>query len=281
MQSPERKIILITGATDGLGKLVAQNFAKAGSTLLLHGRDLRKGKATVQEIQSMTANQNIHYYNADLASMQEVESLGAQILDNHERLDVLINNAAVGGGPKGSSKRELSKDGYELRFAVNYLSHFFLTLKLLPLIKKSSASRIVFVSSIGQSPIDFNDLMMEKKYDSFTAYCRSKLAMIMFGFELALQLKDAGIIVNSLHPATLMPTNMVYDYFGYTSGTIEEGAKVVEYVAVSPETKNVSGAYFNQMKEAQANSQAYDTEARRRLWELSEGLAKKHFQTNQ
>ena len=268
------KTILITGATDGLGKLVAQHAAAAGATLVLHGRNTAKGNAVQEEIISKTGNSNIGYYNADFSSLAEVKSLSEAVLANHKTLHVLINNAAIGGGPKGSKQRELSQDGLELRFAVNYLSHFLLTQKLLPLLQESAPARIVNVSSIGQSPLDFTDLQLERRYDSYEAYAKSKLAQIMFGFELAERLKNKGITVNSLHPATLMDTNMVHDFFGRTTSTVEEGAKVVEYVAFAEETKNVTGAYFNQLQQAKANAQAYDGEARKKLWQLSEELTK-------
>jgi len=268
------KSVLITGATDGLGKLVATHAAEAGATVMLHGRNKEKGKRVVEEIKSETGNQNMFYYNADFSSLNEVKKLSDEVLANHAQLHVLINNAAIGGGPKGSRQRELSKDGYELRFAVNYLSHFLLTQKLLPLIIQSAPARIVNVSSIGQSPLDFNDIQLEKQYDSFDSYAKSKLAQIIFGFELAENVKDKNIVVNSLHPATLMNTNMVQQFFGRTSSTVEEGAKVVEYVAFADETKDTTGVYFNQQQPAKANAQAYDIQARKKLWQLSEELTK-------
>jgi NAD(P)-dependent dehydrogenase (short-subunit alcohol dehydrogenase family) len=274
MLSLTDKTIMITGATDGLGKLVAKHLAVAGATLILHGRNKGKGRRTVEEIQSLSGNKKIFYHNADFASLDEVQKLSKEILEHYQQLSVLINNAAIGGGPRGKQKRELSKDGYELRFAVNYLAHFLLTQNLLPLISKSAPSRIVLVASIGQSPLDFNDLMMEKHYESFEAYCRSKLAQIMYGLELAEKVKDNNVTVNSLHPASLMNTNMVYEFFGHTSSNVEDGARVVEYVAVGPETAGKTGVYFNQMKEGKANSQAYDQNARKMLWQISEELTK-------
>jgi NAD(P)-dependent dehydrogenase (short-subunit alcohol dehydrogenase family) len=271
------KIVLITGATDGLGKLVAIRAAKAGANLILHGRNQTKGARLLDEIMSKSATESHHYYNADFSSLQQVKALSSKIKAEHPQLHILINNAAIGGGPKGNSKRQLSADGFELRFAVNYLAHFLLTQNLLPLLKQSAPARIVHVSSIGQAPIDFNDLMMEKKYDSYTAYCRSKLAQIMYGMELAEQLKLTGVSVNSLHPATLMNTNMVYDFFGHTSSTVEEGADAVGYVAFAKETEGISGAYFNQKKPANPNAQAYHAEARKKLWQISEELVNSYL----
>ncbi|HEV7333376.1 MAG TPA: SDR family NAD(P)-dependent oxidoreductase [Flavisolibacter sp.] len=274
MQPLKGKTVLITGATDGLGKEVAHRAAAAGATLLLHGRSREKGNNVVQEIKSATGNEDIVYYNADFSSLQEVAYFSEEVLKNHEALHVLINNAAIGGGPKGSSRRELSKEEYELRFAVNHLSHFLLTQNLLPLLQQSAPSRIVHVSSVGQSPLYFDDINLGKRYDSFDAYCKSKLAQILYGFELAEKLEGTGVTVNSLHPASLMNTNMVHDFFERVSSSVEEGADVVMYVAFSDQTVGVTGAYFNQFKQAKANAQAYEQGARKKLWQLSENLTK-------
>ncbi|MDQ3278141.1 MAG: SDR family NAD(P)-dependent oxidoreductase [Bacteroidota bacterium] len=274
MQSLNGKTVLITGATDGLGKEVAKRAAAAGASLILHGRNSAKGEQVVQEIKAATGAEGIVYYNADFASLEEVEQLCEKVLAHHSALHVLINNAAVGGGPKDSSPRELSKDGYELRFAVNYLSHFLLTQALLPLLKASAPSRIVNVSSIGQSPLRFDDMQLEKGYNSFDAYCKSKLAQILYGFSLAEKLRGTGVTVNSLHPASLMDTNMVHDYFGRVSSSVQEGAHVVMHVAFADAAKDTTGAYFNQMKPARAHAQAYDEGARKKLWQLSEQWTK-------
>jgi len=189
MNSLAGKTILITGATDGLGKLVSKRAAAEGATLLLHGRNKEKGAKLLDEMKASANNQNIFYYNADFSSLEEVFNLSQEILAEHKSLHVLINNAAIGGGPKGSSERELSKNGYEVRFAANYLSHYLLTQKLLPLLLQSAPARIANVASIGQSPLNFSDIQSKSRYDSFDAYCKSKLAQIIFGFELAEQLK--------------------------------------------------------------------------------------------
>lgn len=275
--SLKEKTVLITGATDGLGKEVAKRVAAAGATLLLHGRNRAKGENILEEIKAATSNDNIYYYNADFSSLQEVKHLSEDVLSNHSSLHVLINNAAVGGGPKGAAVRELSRDGYELRFAVNHLSHFLLTQNLLPILKASAPARIVNVSSIGQSPLNFDDLQLEKRYLSFDAYCKSKLAQILYGFSLAEELKDTGVVVNSLHPATLMDTNMVHDFFGRVSSTVDEGADAVMQLAFAEETGGVTGAYFNQCTQEKAAAQAYDGEARKKLWQASEALTKAYL----
>lgn len=269
MDNLSGKTVFITGSTDGLGKVVALRLARRGASVLLHGRNPQKGDAVLSEIGRSTDDKDIEYYNADLSSLKEVRSMATEVLSRHDRLDLLINNAGLGGGHKGNSKREISRDGYELRFAVNYLSHFLLTYSLLPIIKAAAPSRIINVSSVGQHPIDFDDVMLLKGYDSFRAYRQSKLAQIMFTIDLAEELKGTGVIVNCLHPATLMNTNMVYEFFGSTMSSVEDGADALEFLATSEKTANITGGYFDQKRQAKANAQAYDSAARRRLRELS------------
>jgi NAD(P)-dependent dehydrogenase (short-subunit alcohol dehydrogenase family) len=274
------KTVLITGATDGLGKQVALQVARAGATLLLHGRNKDKGATVCEEISRATGNDDIHYYNADFGALDEVKSLSELVLNQHGQLHVLINNAAVGGGPKGVKHRELSRDGLELRFAVNYLAHYVLTENLLPLLVRSAPARVVHVSSIGQAPLDFSDLMLEQHYDSFDAYCKSKLAQILYGMAQAEELKEKGVTVNSLHPATLMNTKMVKELFGPSSSTVEEGVEAVEQLAFSDETEGVTGTYFNQKRAVRANRQAYDADARRQLLTISRQLAGNYLINN-
>lgn len=269
MESLKDKVILITGSTDGLGKLTARRFAARGAAVLLHGRTKSKGEAVLAEMSEETGSDRLEYYNADLASLEEVRHMSEAVLARHKKLHLLINNAGLGGGPKGNAKRGVSRDGHELRFAVNYLSHFLLTYSLLPIIKAAAPSRIINVSSIGQHPIDFEDVMLSKGYESFRAYRQSKLAQIMFTIDLAAELKGTGVVVNCLHPATLMNTNMVLEFFGSTMSSVEDGANALEYVATSEETANVTGEYFDEQRKARAIVQAYDAEARKKLRDLS------------
>jgi NAD(P)-dependent dehydrogenase (short-subunit alcohol dehydrogenase family) len=261
------KTMLVTGATDGLGKRVARELAAKGATVLLHGRSPERLGATLEELRSETGSEKLDTYLADLSSLGEVRGLAEQILSEHDRLDVLINNAGV-----ISQVRKESEDGHELTFIVNYLSHFLLTSLLLLLLKDSAPSRVVNVASAAQSSIDSADPMLERGYDAMRAYSQSKLAQVMFTFELAERLSGTGVTVNALHPASLMDTKMVRDTFGYTMSTIEEGAEAVVRLAASPELEGVTDRYFDGVREARAFRQAYDAEARRKLWALSEKL---------
>ncbi len=243
----EEETILVTGATDGLGKRVASALAGRGATVLLYGRSRERLETTFEQIREQTGNEKLRCYLANLSSLGAVRDLAGHILSDKERLDVLVNNAGV-----ISPEREESEDGHELTFAVNYLSHFLLTSLLLPLLRASASARIVNVASAGQSPIDLDDPMFERGYDAMRAYTRSKLAQVMFTFELAGRLQHTGVTVNALHPASLMDTKMVRGTFGYTMSTIEEGAEAVVRLAASPELEGVTGRYFDGRREGRS-----------------------------
>jgi NAD(P)-dependent dehydrogenase (short-subunit alcohol dehydrogenase family) len=186
-------------------------------------------------------------------------------METYDRLDVLVNNAAAVSG----DERQTSADGHELAFAVNYLAHFALTYRLLPLLEASAPARIVNVSSMGQTPIDFADVMMERSYNPGDAYRRSKLAQIMFTIDLAAELDANHVTVNSLHPARSMNTARVVNGGFQPLSSVEEGAEATMQLAVSPALVGRSGLYFNGLNEAKANLQAYDTAARAQLRTLS------------
>jgi NAD(P)-dependent dehydrogenase (short-subunit alcohol dehydrogenase family) len=267
MRDAAEATILVTGATDGLGRRVARELGARGSTVLVHGRSPERLEATLEELRGQTSSQKVGSYLADLSSLAAVRDLADRILSEYDRLDVLVNNAGI-----IVQERKESEDGYELTFAVNYLSHFLLTSLLLPLLKGSAPARVVNVASAGQSPIDFDDPMLERGYEAMRAYSQSKLAQVTFTFELAERLSDTRVGVNALHPASLMDTKMVHSTFGYTMSTVEEGSEAVVRLAVSPELEGVTGRYFDGTREARADGQAYDKEARQTLWELSEEL---------
>jgi len=260
----EEQVILITGATDGLGRGLAAELAAAGATVLVHGRDEERGAEVVREL-----GDRARFYRADLASLDEVCRLAGEVLAREPRLDALVNNAGVGTTLPGDGERLESRDGYELRFAVNYLATFALTRLLLPRLIESAPARIVNVSSAGQAPIDFDDVMLERHYSGVQAYCQSKLAQIMLTFDLAEELRDRGVTATALHPATYMPTKMVVHAGTSPVSTLEEGVEATRRLVAYPELDGVTGAYFNRTTEARADAQAYDEEARRRLRQLS------------
>ncbi|MFB7665971.1 SDR family NAD(P)-dependent oxidoreductase [Kitasatospora sp. NPDC056138] len=262
-------IIFITGATDGLGRALAHRLAADGATLILHGRDQAKLDRTAAEIRDIHGVDRPRTLLADLAELAQVRALAADVHAATDHLDVLVSNAGIGGGEPDGRTRRTSADGHELRFAVNYLAGFLLTLELLPLLRASAPARIVNVASIGQEPIDFDDLMLERDYSGTRAYCQSKLAQIASGFELAGRVPATEITVNSLHPATYMPTKMVLQEVGYQIDSIEEGVAATYRLVTDPALATTTGRFFDRSREAQAHAQAYDTHARDELWQRS------------
>jgi NAD(P)-dependent dehydrogenase (short-subunit alcohol dehydrogenase family) len=261
------KTVLITGATDGLGRALAREVLDAGATVLVHGRSPERIAATVAELDS---GDRVRSYRADLASLAEVHALADAVLAAEPRIDVLVNNAGIGTRIDGVERREVSADGYELRFAVNYLAGFALTERLLDRVRAGAPSRIVNVSSLGQQAIDFGDVMLERDgaYSGVRAYCQSKLAQILFTFELAPQVAGDGVTVTALHPATYMPTKMVPSPIS----TLEEGVEATLRLAADPALDGVTGRFYDGVREAAPDPQADDPDARARLWELSQRL---------
>ena len=268
----EDTVVLVTGSTDGLGRAVAGRLAGAGATVLIHGRDSDKLASTAHELRSASGNDRIRSYLADFSSLDEVRGMAHEVEAENHRLHVLINNAGVGSGRPAGTTRQESGDGYELRFAVNHLAGFVLTMRLLPLLRRSAPARVVNVASAGQYPIDFDDVMLEADYDGARAYRQSKLAQIMFGFDLAHRVPAGEVTVSSLHPATFMPTKIVLEQHGQSVDSLEEGVEATLRLAVATDLDGVTGRYFNRQAEARADEQAYDAAARRRLWDLSAAL---------
>jgi NAD(P)-dependent dehydrogenase (short-subunit alcohol dehydrogenase family) len=262
----EEKVVFVTGSTDGVGRLVAKRLAGAGAQVLVHGRDRSRGERVVAEIRADGGS--AAFFVADLSSLAAVRQLSDVVRKATDRLDVLINNAGIGTGGDGT-RREVSADGHELRFAVNYLAGFLLTHRLLPLLERSAPARIINVASLGQQPIDFEDVMLTRAYDGARAYCQSKLAQIMFTIDLAEQLKGKNVTVNSLHPATYMNTRMVRQAGVTPWSTVEEGAEAIIHLATSPALAKTTGRFFNGMNPAHPNAQAEDPKARQRLRELT------------
>ena len=261
------KTVLITGSTDGVGRYVATRLAAAGAKVLIHGRDIARAKTLSEEIKRAGGGEPA-FYQADLSSLAGARQLADAVLADHSRLDVFISNAGI-GSQNGGPGRQTSADGHELRFAVNYLAGFLLARRLLPLLKQSAPSRIVNVASLGQHPIDFDDVMITGGYSGSRAYAQSKLSQIMFTIDLAEELKASGVTVNSLHPATYMNTTMVRAGGITPISTVEQGGAAILHLVTGDDVAGKSGLFFNGMQEARANPQAYDATARQRLRTLS------------
>jgi NAD(P)-dependent dehydrogenase (short-subunit alcohol dehydrogenase family) len=250
------QIILVTGSTDGHGRRVAEELVKLDATVLVHGRNPEKVERVTSEIGASRG------LTADLSRLGEVRALAGEI----DQLDTLVNNAGI-----VMPERQESPDGYELTFAVNYLSHFLLTALLLP--KLREPARIVNVSSIGQYPLDLDDLQYERDFNGYYAYAKSKLAQILFTYELAERLGERDLTVNALHPATLMDTPMVLGPGGTPQSSVEEGVAATLRLITDPSLDGVTGSFFNGKRDWRPDEQANDPQARRRLWDESERLA--------
>jgi retinol dehydrogenase 12 len=268
------KIILVTGATEGIGRVTAERLAGMGARLTILSRNPAKIAQTAAEIRQSTGAE-VDTIVADLSVQAQVRAAAQEFLANHDRLDVLINNAGA-----VFTSRKVSQDGYEMTFALNHLGYFLLTLQLLDKLKASAPARIVNVSSDAHqgASLDFSDLQAEKSYSAFGAYGRSKLANIYFTYELARRLEGSGVTVNCLHPG-FVATN-----FGRSNGGIfqpifrlaqlfalsqEQGAQTSIYLASSPEVAGVSGKYFDRKKAVASSRISYDRPAAERLWAAS------------
>lgn len=276
------KVCLVTGATAGIGKVTTKELARIGANVVMLCRNRIKGEAVKEEIEKTYHDAKVDMLLADLSSLNDVCRAADEFKSKYSRLDVLINNA---GGV--NYKRKVTVDGLEATFEVNYLSHFLLTGLLLDSLKAGAPSRIINVSSAAHTPgrIDFDDLQSKNKYNGWSAYSSSKLAQVLFTYELADRLNGSGVTVNALHPG-LVSSNfnsntggivhviagLVYAIAGISA---EEGAKTSVYLASSPEVEGVSGKYFYKCKAKTSSKVSYDLSIRRRLWEVSEELVNK------
>ena len=259
------KTVLITGATDGVGQVVAGRLGAGGARVLVHGRDTARGAATVEQIRR--SGGTAEFLAADLSRLAEVRRLADRVCAQEDRLEILVNNAGT-----TATTRQVNADGHELVFAVNYLAGYLLSRRLLRLLAASAPARIVNVASAGQQAIDFDDVMLERGFSGQRAYRQSKLAQILFTIDLAHELEGSGVTVNALHPAALMNTTMVRRAGIAPMSRVEDGAAAILHLAMSPALAAQTGRYFQGMHEARANPQAYDPAARRRLREISEAL---------
>jgi retinol dehydrogenase 14 len=272
------KTALITGGTSGIGKATAVALAAMGADVVVVGRNRERGEAAVGEIKSQSHSESVELMLADLSAQDEVRGLADTFLERYDRLDVLANNAGL-----VQSKRTETADGIETTLAINHLAPFLLTNLLLDRLKQSAPSRVITVSSEAQrwGDMDFDDLQSTQKYRGFPVYGKTKLANIMFTYELAERLKGTFVTANCLHPGPV-GTN-----FGKNNGgpmmlffraakpfmrTPEQGADTLIWLASSPDVEGVSGKYFSDRKEIEAKKIAYDPAARRKLWEISEDL---------
>ncbi len=274
------KICLVTGATGGIGLITARALAAQGGSVVLVSRSAEKCADQVAQIKAETGNANIDYIAGDLSLLSQVRQVAEQFLAKYERLDVMVNNAGA-----VFSSRELTAEGYEMTMALNHLNYFYLTQLLLDQLLASAPARIVSVSSDAHrmGSIKFDDLMSEKKYSSFGVYSMSKLANVMFTYELARRLEGSGVTANTLHPG------FIASNFGRSNGGLwepvmrvvqlfaispEKGAETSIYLASSPEVEDATGQYFVKKKPVKSSSASYDVAAQRRLWDVSEQLVK-------
>jgi NAD(P)-dependent dehydrogenase (short-subunit alcohol dehydrogenase family) len=263
----EDTVVLVTGATDGLGRGVARELHARGARVIVHGRDRTRLYPVARELSrdGVPAPALL----ADLSSLDEVRQLARYVQRTTRELHVLINNAGIGSGLPDGRERQESEDGYELRLAVNHLAGFLLTMRLLPMLRRSAPARIINVASLGQAPIDFDDPMLERSYSGTQAYAQSKLAQITTGFELAERLDPKEVTVASLHPSTYMPTKMVLEEIGHSVDRLEDGVAATVRLALDPELEGETGYFYDRQRVSTVHPQADDGAARRRLWELS------------
>lgn len=272
------KVSLVTGATSGIGKAAAEELARLGATVVVVGRNDEKCAATVDQIRQTTGSPSIEYLLADLSSQSEVRRLAQEFKEKYASLDVLVNNAGA-----IMLSRQFSVDNIEMTFALNHLAYFLLTNLLMDPLTASPAARVVNVSSGAHqgARMDFGDLQGRRRYTGWRAYGRSKLANLLFTYELARRLKGTSVTANALHPG-LVGTNLLANngrfgallkaFLGFRGTSPKEGAQTVVYLASSPEVNGVTGQYYVKQKPLQSSEASYDTGAARRLWEVSAEL---------
>lgn len=262
---PGQRVVLITGSTGGLGRETALALARGGDHVIVHGRNVERGNALVAEIHS-EGKGSARFYRADFGSLDEVRNLATSVLADYDRLNVLVNNAGIFSPHQ--DERRLSEDGYELHFQVNYLAGYLLTSMLIPLLEASAPSRVINVAS-AQSPLDFDNLMLEKGYSGMQAYLQSKLAQIMMTFSLADALYGRGITINALHPSAFMNTDMVVEA-GFTPESSVETGRDALLRLINDDAG--TGKFFYVSEEDTVIDQAYDKDAVAHLMKISDAL---------
>lgn len=272
------KVVLLTGATSGIGRAAAEQLAAAGVCVVLLGRDRGRGEGARRSIVAATGNPRVDLLVADLSSQRQIRAVAAEFRARYERLDVLLHNAAV-----LTRDRQESEDGLELQLAVNHLAPFLLTELLLDLLRESAPSRVVVVSSEAhrEGRIDFGDLQGERSYHRLRAYRQSKLANILFVRELSRRLQGSGVTVNAVHPG-VVKTGLLFSGWRIARlarpflRTPAEGAEELVYLALSPEVTGVSGRYFVDRRPREPSARAADPEVAKLLWSISEELTRPH-----
>jgi NAD(P)-dependent dehydrogenase (short-subunit alcohol dehydrogenase family) len=275
MANMQGKVCLITGATNGIGKATAQALANMGATVVVVGRSPEKTRAVVEEIKKASGNEAVKMALADLSSQEDVRELADTFQQKYDRLDVLVNNAGA-----VFMQRQQTVDGIEMTWGLNHLSYFLLTNLLLDLLKGSAPARIVNVSSDAHQAghIDFDDIENKKSYSGFSVYGQSKLANILFTYELARRLGNSGVTVNAMHPGFVGTgfarnngffANLAMTLLSPVTRSPEKGAETVIYLASSPEVEGVTGKYFYDKRPKATTTESYDVEVARRLWEVS------------
>ncbi len=277
------KICLVTGASSGIGKATALGLAKMGATVVMVCRDANKGEAALSEIKPKSGSSSVDLLLADLSSQEAIRRLVTEYKSKYQQLHVLINNAGA-----YYTKRRVTVDGLEAMFAVNYLARFLLTSLLLDIIKRSAPARIINVAGAyhAKGKIDFNDMQGEKDFEGQRANHQSKLADVLFTYELARRLEGTGVTVNCLHPG-MVATDLIdkdrdfprfFKYLYKLSRPLQKsparGAETSIYLASSPEVEGITGRYFVDKKIAPSSPESHDTQLAKRLWEVSEKLAK-------
>ncbi len=258
------KTILITGATDGIGKQSALELARQGHHIVVHGRNETRAKQVVADIQRATKNPRVEFVLADFAALGDVRTLADTIRQHYPRLDILINNAGV-----FMPSRTLTRDGYEMTFQVNHLAHFLLTNRLVEKIKSSAPARILHVSSglHRGGNIEWDNLQGEKQYSGYDAYARSKLANVLFAYALAEKLGNAQVTSNALHPGVIRTKLLRAGWGG--GNDLSRGAETIVYCATAPELESVTGRFFDNKRETASSSLSHDKNLQRAFWDRS------------
>lgn len=273
------KVCLVTGATSGIGEVTARVLAKRGATVIVVGRNAERGAATLERIRHANADASVELMLADLSSIEQIRKLADEFKRRYSRLDVLVNNAGA-----IQNKRMQSVDGIELTWALNHLNYFLLTNLLLDVLKASAPARIVNVSSRAhyRGSINFDDLQGRDTYRGLSAYGQSKLANVLFTYELARRLESERVTANVLHPgfvATNFAKNngglfkLILPLVGLFALSPEKGAQTMLYLATSSEVEGVSGKYFNKSRAVKSSTESYDENVARRLWQVSEEMS--------